>query len=141
VNYEAFIADVERNMIVSILQAYNGNVTKSADYLELKRTTLIAKIERLGIKVEQCVGYNETKAVAHCVGYNETKAVAHCHRISGLNVIKRDIIIEALKKCEYNRHRASIMVGMSYRTISSFVRDMKAEGMIIPDRTDIKWRK
>lgn len=127
-NYEAFIADVERNLITSILQSYNGNVTKSADYLELKRTTLIAKIERLNIKVETCVGYNPDKAVAHC------------HKISGLNNIKRDLILDALKKCKWNRHRASIMIGVSYRTVSSFVRDMKNEGMIIPDRTDIKWK-
>jgi DNA-binding NtrC family response regulator len=127
-NYEAFIADVEKNMIFAVLQSYNGNVTKSADYLELKRTTLIAKIERLGIKVEACVGYNPEKSVAHC------------HKISGLNNIKRDLILDALQKCNYNRHKASLMVGMSYRTVSTFVREMREEGTIIPDRTDVKWK-
>ncbi len=122
------VSNFEKQLIQSMLQAYNGNVTKTAEFLEVNRTTLIAKIERMKITIDICRGYDEKK--------HETRAV---HKITGINVLKRNAIIAALEQCNYNRTKTAEALGFSYRTVCAFVAESKQAGIHIPDR--IKGKK
>ncbi len=46
---EKSLHEIERNHILSVLQQSNGNKTETARKLELKRTTLLKKMKKLGI--------------------------------------------------------------------------------------------
>jgi transcriptional regulator with PAS, ATPase and Fis domain len=124
INLVKFVEGVEKALIESTLTAYNGNVTKAAEYLELNRTTLLAKIERFQIKVDLCIGYNPIKMD------NDTDLR---RKPTGLNAIKNDAILKALIACDYSRKKAASSLDISYRTVNAFVHDAKLSGLVIPD--------
>ena len=47
IDFEKFIADIEREMIRRSLERTNGNKGAAARLLNLKRTTLVEKLKRL----------------------------------------------------------------------------------------------
>jgi DNA-binding NtrC family response regulator len=49
INFQNFVTDVERELILQSLRRTNGNKKLAAKLLNLKRTTLIEKIKRIGL--------------------------------------------------------------------------------------------
>ncbi len=49
--HSLFISEVEKSLIITILDHLNGNVTKTASYLGINRGTLIKRIKEYGISV------------------------------------------------------------------------------------------
>jgi transcriptional regulator with PAS, ATPase and Fis domain len=49
INFTGIVTDMERELILQGLQKANGNKKLAAKLLNLKRTTLIEKIKRIGL--------------------------------------------------------------------------------------------
>ena len=127
-----FMEDVERQTIASLLQAFNGNVTKTAAYFCMNRTTLVNKIDKLAINVSVCAGYG--------TGIKFVDEIPR-RKISGLGNLKMNAMLEALRACDYNRTAAAKAVGVNYRTLRTWVKHAKAEGVEIPDGVRLKRTK
>jgi DNA-binding NtrC family response regulator len=127
-----YIDEIEKQTIASILQAFNGNVTKTATYFCMNRTTLVNKIAKFGIDVCVCAGYGTGMKFVDKIPMR---------KISGLGNIKMNAMLEALKACDYNRTAAAKAVGVNYRTLRTWVKHAKAEGVEIPDGVRLKRKK
>lgn len=123
-NLEQYLLDIQIKLIETTLIAYNGNITKAAEYLELNRTTLLAKIARFNINIEPCIGYNSS----NCSEEPKPK-----RKFTGINEIKKKAILDTLVLCHFNRKKTSEALNISYRTIGAFIHDAKLDGVTIPD--------
>jgi DNA-binding NtrC family response regulator len=118
------LAHIEKTIIETTLVAYNGNITKCAEYLKLNRTTLVMKIERLKITVETCIGYNSNKT---------DTGIKALRKPTGFKALKTEAILNALIACNYSRTKAASYLNISYRTVNAFVHDAKLDGVVVPD--------
>ncbi len=53
VNFNTMISDLERQLILQSLQVTGGNKKKAASLLQLKRTTFVEKLRRMGMEVSE----------------------------------------------------------------------------------------
>jgi DNA-binding NtrC family response regulator len=54
IDFQEFVSNIERQLILQSLQRTGGNKGRAAQLLNLKRTTLVEKLKRLG-ELEQSV--------------------------------------------------------------------------------------
>jgi DNA-binding NtrC family response regulator len=47
IDYQNVVYNIERNLLLEGLRRFGGNRSKTASYLNLKRTTLLEKMKRL----------------------------------------------------------------------------------------------
>lgn len=120
----AHLKHIEKTIIETTLVAYNGNVAKTAEYLQLKDTTLRAKLVTLNIIVPPTIGYNCAKV---------DRYPTPRHKCTGLNALKNEAILNALKLCDYNRKKAAAALNISTRTVTDFIHDAELMGMVIPN--------
>jgi transcriptional regulator with PAS, ATPase and Fis domain len=63
INFQSIVSNMERDLIMQSLKKSNGNKKLAAELLNLKRTTLIEKIKRIGLEQEiadvQSIGVRE----------------------------------------------------------------------------------
>jgi len=133
VNLESFLSDIEKKLIEVTLTANGGNIAKTAEYFEMNRTTLLGKITKYKIQTEKirCSEIQKSRTVEEIPVF----------RISGLNNLKMQSMLDALKQCEYNRTHAARALGISARTLRHWVEHAKAQGIEIPAGVTFRIKK
>ena len=104
-----------------------GNITKAAELLCLKRTTLVQKMIAKNINEKKYVKREPTtvQELSSRKKYNR-------HANLKANVLKHEMIrysIEVLEQCDWCRSKAAIQLGISLRCMRNYCRDAKAFGI------------
>jgi DNA-binding NtrC family response regulator len=133
VNLEKFISDITKKLIEVTLIANGGNIAKTAEYFEMNRTTLLCKIKKYQIPITEIKNSEPQK--------NRTVDEVPIFRISGLNNLKMQSMLQALEQCEYNRTHAARALGISVRTLRHWVAHAKDSGIEIPGGVTFRIRK
>jgi DNA-binding NtrC family response regulator len=121
-----YLRDIEKKIITDKLAELNYVVTAVARDLEITRTALWMKIARLNIEMPE----PKYKAI-------QAEDRDPIFRISGLNNIKHNAALEALRNNNWNRTWAARELGLSLRTMRKYVAHLRSMGVEIPDNPHI----
>lgn len=113
----------ETAAIEAALAVTCGNITKAAELLDLKRTTLIQKMIAKNISEKK---YRQEPSLV------EEKSRKGRHAKLKSNVLKHEMIrysIEVLEQCDWCRTKAAEQLGISLRCMRYYCRDAKAFGI------------
>jgi transcriptional regulator with PAS, ATPase and Fis domain len=73
INFQEVVTEIERDLIVQSLRRTNGNKKMAAKLLNLKRTTLIEKIKRIGL-AERSLPLMDSPVLASGIGKPDSMA-------------------------------------------------------------------
>lgn len=105
---------VEQQLIVQALTVCKGNKSKAAQHLNIKRTTLIEKVKRLGISVSEEEAFQDEDICLADIKLNNT-----------LRHLEHHLIHQTLRHTNGNRSHAARLLGIKRTTLVEKIKRLR----------------